>query len=207
MKMKRSQIIQRFLSDGCSGIPDSSPSHRRCCDQHDFHYVYRGRYSWDEFYKTGKMRELGQRVSRRQADRLLRECLMANAGEDRLWANVVYYAVRLFGWVPWWRVPWWLLAILIVGAIAASCVGCTTYQVESPNGWKANISSVRKLESAKVVVGPNGDLQVELNGVDTAEPWQSLPMYIPWPYPVPPMMMPQGVPRTPLNGPKRVGEY
>lgn len=91
--------IVMFRSDGCSGIPDGAYS--ECCDEHDFYYACRGAYQWEAYRDEGKYVVLSRRMTRRGADRKLYECMQRY--EDKLFSRFVYVAVRLFGWIPWWR--------------------------------------------------------------------------------------------------------
>ena len=80
-------LLGTFKSDGCTGIPDGD--YRDCCHEHDYYYQHRGRCPTEK-------------ISRAEADRRLRACIRDN-GEDALWAGIVYFGVRIFGWLWWYR--------------------------------------------------------------------------------------------------------
>jgi len=61
--------------DGCWGDP--------CCKRHDKRYE-------------------NKRLTRKQADELLRRCILRKSG-DGLIANIYYYGVRMFGWYFYWK--------------------------------------------------------------------------------------------------------
>ncbi len=63
----------------------------RCCELHDIAY---GKYG---------LRLVGDMVSRAEADRRFRECMVLY-GAWRPWAWACWLALRLFGWA-WWQAP------------------------------------------------------------------------------------------------------
>jgi len=65
--------IKEFNSDGCTGVPDFN--FRDCCEQHDRDYL--------------------GRVSRKQADIMLRQCIASKGYRVLPW--IYYIGVRLFG--------------------------------------------------------------------------------------------------------------
>lgn len=72
------KLCMRFKPDGCTIAPDFN--FRSCCDQHDMHYRL-------------------QVASRSEADRELRDCIIAHGHPILGWAY--WLAVRLFGWLFW----------------------------------------------------------------------------------------------------------
>ncbi|WP_281441214.1 hypothetical protein [Aeromonas veronii] len=65
----------------CTGLRDVDPETNTCCHQHDRDYGVKGT------------------VTRAQADKRLRECLIKNGKPIRGW--LFWIACRLGGWVFW----------------------------------------------------------------------------------------------------------
>jgi hypothetical protein len=86
------QILARLVkANGCTGVPDFC--FKRCCDEHDV------------AYHTGKD-QLGNDISRPEADRKLMRCIdaMALEGEteaQRVLAPIYFVGVRVFGESHW----------------------------------------------------------------------------------------------------------
>ena len=71
---------------------------------------------------------------------------------------------------------------LVALALVLAVTGCASYKFQIGDA-SAEITSMRKLDRARVKVTPDGGLDVDLNGVDTP----TLPQYIPFPVPPVPM--------------------
>jgi hypothetical protein len=78
------RAIVQLNSDGCTLAPDLNI--RRCCERHDYYYRHSGKFRYCS-------------VTRREADRLLLDCMQAQ--DYRFLAWVYWAAVRLFGWWFW----------------------------------------------------------------------------------------------------------
>lgn len=68
----------------CSFLPKQSDEVESCCQKHDQAYGVRG-----------------PATGRKRADLAMRQCFI-NRGMPPLQANLIYAAVRLFGWVRWY---------------------------------------------------------------------------------------------------------
>ncbi len=90
-----------LTNDGCSGVPDFD--FKACCDKHDL------------FYRNGI-------VSRREADRVLRECIRANGWILLPW--VYWVGVRIAGWrfYSWDKWADWLADIGEDAKVVAAAV-------------------------------------------------------------------------------------
>lgn len=92
--------IVTFRPDGCSGIPDGPYS--ECCNEHDFYYVYRGKYQWLAYRNNEELVAHTEPLRRVTADRILHECMKRH--EDPLFSKFVYLGVRAFGWIFWYDI-------------------------------------------------------------------------------------------------------
>lgn len=63
--------------NSCTLFPDGTWS--KCCDLHDYQY-------------------LTQKVSRKQADKILYDCVKSKC---KVIAHIMYIGVRMFGWYFW----------------------------------------------------------------------------------------------------------
>jgi hypothetical protein len=73
------KAIKDFVSDGCTMSPDLSFSF--CCVLHDIYYSYGF-------------------VTRRQADKELRQCIKAKGHKYLAW--IYWFFVRMLGWIPYY---------------------------------------------------------------------------------------------------------
>lgn len=113
-----------FKPDGCTGIPDGE--YRKCCNEHDWHYNYRGRYDYDYYKRTGGLKEA--RINRREADRRLWQCMRRY--EDPVFSKLVYRAVRLLGWYWWYDVGekmWWIVGLFVALLTALLLLRCSLF--------------------------------------------------------------------------------